>query len=288
MTQAQTPLNRLAVARGETLAWGVRTYVIGIINLTPDSFSGDGLGGDVDAAVDLALRFQDEGADILDIGAESTRPGHKQISLNKELARLMPALEAVAKRVDLPISVDTYKAAVARRAVDAGAVIINDIWGLKAEPELAEVAAETCAGLVLMHNQKGTQYRDLVPNLVSSLEDSVRTALEAGVPRDNIIVDPGIGFGKTPDQNLAVLARLDELKELDCPILVGTSRKSTLGLLLDLPAEERVEATAATVSLAIAGGADLVRVHDVKEMVRVCRVTDAVVRGWRPEGWKAS
>ena len=288
MTQVQTPLNRLAVASGETLAWGVRTYVIGIINLTPDSFSGDGLGGDVDAAVDLALRFQDEGADILDIGAESTRPGHKQISLNKELARLMPALEAVAKRVDLPISVDTYKAAVARRAVDAGAVIINDIWGLKAEPELAEVAAETCAGLVLMHNQKGTQYQDLVPNLVSSLKDSVRTALEAGVPRDNIIVDPGIGFGKTPDQNLAVLARLDELKELDCPILVGTSRKSTLGLLLDLPAEERVEATAATVSLAIAGGADLVRVHDVKEMVRVCRVTDAVVRGWRPEGWKAS
>lgn len=288
MTQVQTSLNRLAVASGETLAWGVRTYVIGIINLTPDSFSGDGLGGDVDAAVDLALRFQDEGADILDIGAESTRPGHKQISLNKELARLMPALEAVAKRVDLPISVDTYKAAVARRAVDAGAVIINDIWGLKAEPELAEVAAETCAGLVLMHNQKGTQYLNLVPDLVSSLKDSVRTALEAGVPRDNIIVDPGIGFGKTPDQNLAVLARLDELKELDCPILVGTSRKSTLGLLLDLPAEERVEATAATVSLAIAGGADLVRVHDVKEMVRVCRVTDAVVRGWRPEGWKAS
>ena len=288
MTQVQTPLNRLAVASGETLAWGVRTYVIGIINLTPDSFSGDGLGGDVDGAVDLALRFQDEGADILDIGAESTRPGHKQVSLDEELARLMPALEAVAKRVDLPISVDTYKAAVARRAVDAGAVIINDIWGLKAEPELAEVAAETCAGLVLMHSQKGTKYRDLVPDLLSSLKDSVRIALEAGVPQDNIIVDPGIGFGKTPDQNLAVLARLSELKELDCPILVGTSRKSTLGLLLDLPAEERVEATAATVSLAIAGGADLVRVHDVKEMVRVCRVTDAVVRGWRPEGWKAS
>ena len=142
--------------------------------------------------------------------------------------------------------------------------------------------------MVLMHNQKGTQYRDLIPDIVSNLQDSVRTAIEAGVPRENIIIDPGIGFGKTPDQNLAVLAGLDALKAVGCPILAGTSRKSTLGLLLDLPADQRVEATAATVSLAIAGGADLVRVHDVKEMVRVCRVTDAVVRGWRPKGWKTS
>ncbi|MCH8297815.1 MAG: dihydropteroate synthase [Chloroflexi bacterium] len=288
MPQLQTPFTSLTVANGDTLAWGARTYVMGIINVTPDSFSGDGLGGDVAAAVDLALRFQDEGADLLDIGAESTRPGHQQVPLEEELQRLIPALEAVAERVKLPISVDTYKAAVARRAVDAGAVIINDIWGLKAEPELAQVAAETGAGLVLMHNQQGTEYRDLLPDVISSLQGSVATALEAGVPKENIIIDPGIGFGKTPDHNLAVLAGLDRLKTLGCPMLVGTSRKSTLGLLLDLPPGQRVEGTAATVALAIAGGADIVRVHDVKEMVRVCRVADAVVRGWRPEGWTAS
>jgi dihydropteroate synthase len=224
----------------------------------------------------------------LDIGAESTRPGHDKVSLDEELARLMPALEAVAGEVSLPISVDTYKAEVARLAVDAGATIINDIWGLKAEPELAKVAAESGAGLVLMHNQKGTRYTDLVPDVVASLQTSVKTAIEAGVPQENIIIDPGIGFGKTPDQNLAVLAGLPALKVVGCPILVGTSRKSTFGRLLDLPADQRVEATAATVSLAIAGGTDLVRVHDVKEMARVCRVTDAVVRGWRPQGWKAS
>ncbi|MCH2511509.1 MAG: dihydropteroate synthase [Chloroflexi bacterium] len=288
MPQVRTPFTRLAVANGETLAWGVRTYVMGIINVTPDSFSGDGLGGDVSAVVDQALRFQEEGADILDIGAESTRPGHEKISVEEELARLMPTLEAVVRQVELPISVDTYKAEVAKRAVDAGAVIINDIWGLKPGAELAQVAAETGAGLVLMHNKKGTIYQNLLPDVVSSLQTSVGTALDAGVPKENIVVDPGIGFGKTPDQNLEILAGLDALKAADCPIMVGTSRKSTLGLLLDLPADQRVEATAATVSLAIAGGADLIRVHDVKEMVRVCRVTDAVVRGWRPEGWKSS
>ena len=288
MAQVLTPLSNLTVANGDTLTWGVRTYVMGIINLTPDSFSGDGLGGDLASAVDQALRFQEEGADILDVGAESTRPGHEQVSIDEELSRLMPALEAVAKRVDLPISVDTYKAVVARRAVDAGAVIINDIWGLKADSDLAQVAADTGAGLVLMHNQTGTQYAQLLPDIVSSLHDSVGIALEAGVPQKNIIVDPGIGFGKTPDQNLEVLNRLNELKEIGCPILTGTSRKSTLGLLLDLPPDQRMEGTAATVSLSIVGGADIVRVHDVKEMVRVCQVTDAVVRGWRPRGWKAS
>ncbi len=288
MPKVQTPLTGLTVANDETLVWGVRTYVMGVINVTPDSFSGDGLAGDVSALVEQALRFQGERADILDIGAESTRPGHDKVSLDEELARLMPALEAVAGEVSLPISVDTYKAEVARLAVDAGATIINDIWGLKAEPELAKVAAESGAGLVLMHNQKGTRYTDLVPDVVASLQTSVKTAIEAGVPQENIIIDPGIGFGKTPDQNLAVLAGLPALKVVGCPILVGTSRKSTLGRLLDLPADQRVEATAATVSLAIAGGTDLVRVHDVKEMARVCRVTDAVVRGWRPQGWKAS
>ena len=200
----------------------------------------------------------------------------------------MPSLEAVATRVNLPISVDTYKAAVAKRAVDAGAVIINDIWGLKAESNLAQVAADTGAGLVLMHNQTGTKYVDLIPDIVSSLRDSVGTALEAGVLRENIIIDPGIGFGKNPDQNLEVLNRLNQLTEIGCPVLTGTSRKSTLGLLLDLPPDQRVEGTAATVSLSIVRGADIVRVHDVKEMVRICRVTDAVVRSWRPKGWKES
>ncbi len=288
MPQVHTLITGLTVANGEKLARGTRTYVMGIINVTPDSFSGDGLGGDVAAAVDQALRFQEEGADILDIGAESSRPGHKPVSVEEELRRLLPVLEAVVNRVDLPISVDTYKAAVARRAVDAGAVIINDIWGLKAEPELAQVAAETGAGLVLMHNQQGTEYRDLLPDVIASLEVSGATAIGAGVSKENIIVDPGIGFGKTPDHNLAVLAGLEQLKTIGCPILVGTSRKSTLGLLLGLPPGQRVEGTAATVSLAIAGGADIVRVHDVEEMVRVCRVTDAIVRGWRPEGWTAS
>ncbi len=288
MPQVQTPITSLSVANGETLTWGARTYVTGIINVTPDSFSGDGLGGDVGAAVEQALRFQDEGADILDIGAESTRPGNQRVSVEEELQRLLPTLEAVAKRVDLPISVDTYKAEVARCAIDAGAVIINDIWGLKAEPDLAQVAAHAGAGLVLMHNQSGTEYQDLLPDVISSLQSSVAAALEAGVPKQNIVIDPGIGFGKTPDHNLAVLAGLQNLKTIGCPVLVGTSRKSTLGLLLDLPTDQRVEGTAATVALAIAGGADMVRVHDVKEMVRVCRVTDAVVRGWRPQGWKAS
>jgi len=288
MRQVLTPISNLTVANGDALTWGARTYVMGIINLTPDSFSGDGLCADVESAVELALRFQEEGADILDIGAESTRPGHEKISIDEELNRLIPSLEAVAKRVNLPISVDTYKAAVAKRAVDAGAVIINDIWGLKAESNLAQVAADTGAGLVLMHNQTGTKYVDLIPDIVSSLRDSVGTALEAGVLRENIIIDPGIGFGKNPDQNLEVLNRLNQLTEVGCPILTGTSRKSTLGLLLDLPPDQRVEGTAATVSLSIVRGADIVRVHDVKEMVRICRVTDAVVRSWRPKGWKAS
>ena len=288
MSQVQTLLSGVTVANGETLDWGARTYVMGIINVTPDSFSGDGLSGDVDAVVDRALLLQEEGADILDMGASSSRPGHQDVPLDEELARLMPALEAVVARVKLPISVDTYKAEAARRAVEAGAVIINDIWGLTVEPGLAQVAADSGAGLVLMHNQKGARYRNLLPDITSSLQRSVNTAVESGVPPGNIIIDPGIGFGKTPDHNLEVLARLNELRSLGSHILIGWSRKSTLGLLLDLPVDQRIEGTAATVTLAISGGADIVRVHDVKEMVRVCRVTDAVVRGWRPWGWETS
>ncbi len=276
----------MTVASGEPMIWGRRTYVMGIINVTPDSFSGDGLGSDIPAIVDQALRFQEEGADFLDVGAESTRPGSNPITAAQELSRLIPALEALSGRVSLPISVDTYKSAVARMAVQAGASIINDQWGLMADPDLAAVAAETGSLLVLMHNQRTRKYRDLVPDICARLTDGVELARRAGVPEGNIVLDPGIGFGKTPDHNLEVLRRLPELKALGYPLLVGASRKSTIGLVLDLPVDQRLEGTAATVALAIAGGADIVRVHDVKEMVRVCRMSDSIVRGWRPNGWK--
>ena len=280
------PLIELSVANGEPLIWGRRTYVMGIINLTPDSFSSDGLGSNVSAAVEQALRFEAEGADFIDVGAESTRPGHESITAEEELERLMPALEAIVSRVNLPISVDTGKAVVARNAVAAGAAIINDQWGLKSEPEIAVAAAQTGAGLILMHNQKGRHYDDLIPDVASSLSASAKTALDAGVPKGNIILDPGSGFGKTPDHNLEVLNRLREFTSLGYPLMLGTSRKSTIGMVLDLPVDERVEGTAATVALAAAGGVDIVRVHDVRHMVRVCRMSDAVVRGWRPSGWE--
>jgi dihydropteroate synthase len=285
MAQGINSLPNLTVASGEPLVWGKRTYVMGIINVTPDSFSGDGLGANIPAIVDQALRFEEEGADFLDVGAESTRPGFQPVTAEEELRRLIPALEAIAARVDLPISVDTYKAQAARRAVEAGAVIINDIWGLKADPELAQVAAEAGTPLIIMHNQETRQYRDLLPDISASLKHSVGLALKAGVPRENIILDPGIGFGKTADHNLEILKRLDEFKALGYPLLVGTSRKSTIGLVLGLPVDQRVEGTAATVALSIAGGADIVRAHDVKEMARVCRMSDAIIRGWRPENW---
>ncbi len=288
MSIGLSTLTGLAVADGERLSWGRRTYVMGVINVTPDSFSGDGLGGDVRAAVEQALRFEGEGADFLDIGAESTRPGHRAVTEAKEMARLLPSLEAVAARVSLPISVDTWKSRVARAALDAGACIINDVWGLQADPEMAAVATECGAGLVLMHNQHGHYYDNLLDGIINGLRRSVEAALEAGVPRANLIVDPGIGFGKTADQNLEVLRNLDRVKALGLPLLAGTSRKSTIGLLLGLPPEQRLEGTAATIALAIAAGADIVRVHDVREMTRVCRVSDAIIRNWRPEGWQAT
>ncbi|MCH7713843.1 MAG: dihydropteroate synthase [Chloroflexi bacterium] len=280
-----TTLSQLNVAHGQPLVWGRRTYIMGIINVTPDSFSGDGLVGNLDAIVRRAVEFQEAGADFIDVGAESTRPGNQPMGAAEELERLLPALNALAGRVEIPISVDTYKATVARRALEAGATMINDVWGLKADPDIARAAAETGAPLVLMHNQETTHYQDLLPDILRSLSQSKQTALDAGVPEDNIILDPGIGFGKTAEHNLVILRRLNEFKSLGSPLMVGTSRKSTIGRVLDLPPDQRLEGTAATVALAIAGGADIVRVHDVAEMVRVCRMSDAVVRGWRPDGW---
>ena len=281
----QHDLSTKTVSRGETLEWGRRTYVMGVINVTPDSFSGDGLGSDIPAVVEQTLRYEEEGADIIDIGAESTRPGSSSISVEEELVRLIPALEAIRSRVRVPVSVDTYKSKVARRALDSGASVINDVWGLKADPGIADVAAEYGASLVIMHNQKTRRYTDLLPDIKASLSDSIAIARRAGVRDEQIIIDPGIGFGKTPDHNLEALRRLGELRSLGHPVLVGVSRKSIIGLVLGLGADQRVEGTAAAVTLSIAGGADVVRVHDVREMVRVCRMSDAIVRGWRPPNW---
>ena len=261
-------------------AWGKRTYVMGIINVTPDSFSGDGLGHDAEAALEQALRFQDEGADIIDVGGESTRPGSTPVTVEEEKRRVIPVIRLLASRLDVPVSVDTYKREVARDALAAGAAVINDVWGLKRDPALADLAAREGAPIVLMHNQQGLDYSDLVPEVLASLRASLRQALEAGVPSENVVLDPGLGFGKRPEHNLELLRRLAELKALGLPLLVGTSRKSTIGLVLDLPVEERLEGTAATVALAIANGADIVRVHDVKAMTRVARMSDAIVRGW--------
>ncbi len=263
---------------GRRFVWGERTYVMGIINVTPDSFSGDGV-VDPAAALDLAHRFVEAGADMLDVGGESTRPGHVAVSESDELRRVVPVIERLKSEIGAPISIDTYKPEVARAALRAGAAMVNDVWGLRRGVEKAVLAAETGAAMVLMHNQTGTDYAgDVVEAVVDGLSWSVRQAADADVAREKLIVDPGIGFGKTWRNNLDVLRRLDELQRLELPLLVGTSRKSTIGIVLDLPVEERLEGTAATVALAIAGGADIVRVHDVKEMVRVAKMSDAIVR----------
>jgi dihydropteroate synthase len=282
-------------------AWGARTYVMGIINATPDSFSADGLaqpGADlIAAAITQARRAAEEGADILDIGGESTRPGAQPIDLAEELRRVVPAVAAIAREVALPISVDTYHAEVAAAALDAGAQIINDIWGLRTpdggwnEP-LAELVARRAAPIVLMHNRRAqarvgaigghypaVEYADLVGEVIAGLRERVAAAEARGIRRDRMIVDPGLGFGKTPDQNLVLMRRLGEFCALGLPLLIGASRKSFIGRSLNLPPQERDEGTAATTALAIAAGADIVRVHNVRVNVRAARVADAIARG---------
>lgn len=263
---------------GSLFEWGRRTYIMGILNLTPDSFSGDGLGGDAGSAVEQAKRFIAEGADIIDIGGESTRPDCQPISTEEEIKRVIPTIERLATEVTVPISIDTYKSEVARRAIAAGARMINDVWGLKRDAKLAEVAAEAGVPLVLTSNQRDNPAGDIVPAVIKSLKESIGLATEAGVSRYNIIIDPGIGFGKTLEQNLELLGRLAELKILELPILLGASRKSMIGLVLKVPAEERIMGTAATVAIGIKNGADIIRVHDVEQMAQVCRMSDAVVR----------
>jgi dihydropteroate synthase len=274
---------------------------MGIVNVTPDSFSGDGLAQRgsaedwVAAAVAQGQAQVAAGAHLLDVGGESTRPGSVAVSEADELGRVIPIVAALAQAVPVPISVDTYKAEVARQALAVGAVLVNDVWALRMDPNMARVVAEAGAAVVLMHNRSrpkdaeqsarlggryvGVEYADLVGDIRRELQTSVDLALAAGIAPDHILVDPGIGFGKTVEQNLELMYRLDELRALGCPLLVGPSRKSFVGYTLNLPPDQRVEGTAAAVALAIERGADVVRVHDVAAMLRVARLADAVVRG---------
>ncbi len=271
------------------LDWGGQTHVMGIVNVTPDSFAGDGLIEQtltqveiIQRAVLQAQQFVADGATIIDVGGESTRPGFAAISLEQELARVVPVVQALydALPKEIMISIDTYKAEVARQALDVGACIINDIWALRRDPAMATLASERGVPIVLMANMRGYDKRDIVSDVVRFLAQSIDLALDAGIGWERIIIDPGIGFGTTPEENLTLLRRMGELRALGRPILLGTSRKSTIGLVLGgLPAAERLEGTAATVALGIAQGADIVRVHDVREMVRVVKMSDAVIRG---------
>src|SRR4051812_1151702 len=267
-----------------TLAWGERTFVMGILNVTPDSFSGDGLlaaGGDaVAAAVALGQEMSADGADLLDVGGESSRPGHREISAADEIARVVPVIAALRSVLpDLPLSVDTIKPEVAAAALDAGADLVNDVWGVGPDEALLRLAAERSVPVVLMHNRAQPRYVNLMPEIVADLQMAIERALRAGVAWESIVVDPGFGFGKTAEHNLALLHDLASLRILGRPVLLGTSRKSTLGKVLDLPPEERVEATVATTVLGIASGIDIVRVHDVRPNVRAARMADAVIRG---------
>ncbi len=263
----------------ETWEWGKRTYVMGVINVTPDSFSGDGLAGQLDAIVERARAMVAAGADLIDVGGESTRPGHRPVPAEEELRRVIPAIEALAKTITVPISIDTSKAVVAEAALEAGASLINDVRGLQGDPDMAPLVARAGVPVVIMHDRKVESVERLIPEIVRELARRIEHALAAGIAWEKIIIDPGFGFGKTPELNLLLLRRLRELTVLGRPILVGTSRKSMIGHVLGTPPGDRLEGTAATVTLAIANGADIVRVHDVAEMVRVVRMTDAVVRG---------
>ncbi len=274
---------------GRRFGWGERTFVMGIVNATPDSFSGDGLlapgtGADPDEAIRAALvqadRMVAEGADLLDIGGESTRPGHFTVDAADEARRVVPIVAALrAARPDTPISIDTTKPSVASAALEAGASLINDVWGVSDDEALVRLAAERGVPIVLMHNREEARYTDLMRELIDDLQRAIDRALRVGCAWESLIVDPGFGFGKTPEHNLTLLRELVQLRVLGRPILLGTSRKSTLGRVLDLPADERLEATLATTTLGIAGGADIIRVHDVLANVRAARMTDAVVRG---------
>jgi dihydropteroate synthase len=276
--------SRVVIAEigGKRFEWGSRTYVMGIVNVTPDSFSGDGLGNDAEAAVAQGRRMVAEGADLLDVGGESTRPGHVPITTAEEIQRTESVVRRLAHEAGVPISIDTYKQEVAEFAIAAGATVLNDVWGLTRSPAMAELAAKNRCALVVMHNQDGTDYDgDLMDEIKRFLGVAIERAVAGGVAKEKVIVDPGIGFGKTADHNWEVMSRLEELKELGHPILIGTSRKSFIGKLLDLPVTDRLEGTTATVVAAVLRGVDIVRVHDVLQMTRAVRVADRMRRPGR-------
>jgi dihydropteroate synthase len=268
--------------------WGARTYVMGVLNVTPDSFSGDGTGDDFQRAVDLALRFEDDGADIIDIGGESSRPRSvykdaRPVPLEEEAQRVIPVIEALSGRLGIPISIDTQKSTVASLAIAAGASMVNDVSMLGADVGMAEAVAVLDVPLIINHTRARAVYPSgVVPDVIEDLRRAAALAEDAGLPSSKVILDPGIGFSKTVQQSIDMQRGLSQLVDLGYPVLIGTSRKSSIGEVLGLPPDQRIEGTAATVALAIERGADIVRVHDVKEMVRVARMSDAIVRGWSP------
>lgn len=260
-----------------TLDYGNKTLIMGILNVTPDSFSDGGKYNHVENAVQHARQMIEDGADILDIGGESTRPGYERISDEEEISRVVPAIEAITKELHIPISIDTYKSEVAKEAVDAGAAIINDIWGAKADPEIADVAAETGVPIILMHNRNDRNYTNFIRDVLNDLYESITIAKKAGVKDYQIILDPGIGFAKDLAENLEMMRHLDTLVSLGYPVLLGTSKKSMIGGVLDLPVSERTEGTGATVCFGIQQGCQIVRIHDVKEMSRTAKMMDALM-----------
>ena len=259
--------------------YGKRTYIMGILNVTPDSFSDGGNFNNIDAAIKHAREMIEDGVDIIDIGGESTRPGHKYVEADEEIQRVTPVIKELKKEINVPISIDTYKSKVAEEALKLGVEMINDVWGLKRDKDMAKVVAKYDAHVCIMHNQDGTDYNeDIMESIKKSLNESISIALKAGVKKDKIVLDPGIGFGKTFEQNLEVLKRLDELNDLGYPILLGTSRKSVIGNVLNVEPKERLEGTIATTVLGIRDGVDIVRVHDVKENLKAVKMADAIYR----------
>ncbi len=262
------------------LKYGEKTYIMGILNVTPDSFSDGGDFTNIEIALKHANQMIEEGADIIDIGGESTRPGHKFVSVEEEIKRVSPVIKVLRENIDVPLSIDTYKSQVAEDALKLGVDMVNDVWGLTYDKDMASVIAKYDASVCIMHNQEGTQYqKDIIQSIKEFLQNSINKALDAGVKKEKIVLDPGIGFGKTFEQNVEVLRRLNELNDLGYPILLGTSRKSVLGNIVGGTPKDRVEATVATTVCGIRDGVEIVRVHDIKENLQAAKIADKLYRG---------